>query len=78
MLEGSAAVMLSMCLNCHYYFSFVQLAFGAAILNIHIPLMLGDLVNIVARYLSDHAGDYVGEIRAPALRLLGLYGLQVS
>lgn len=54
----------------------VLLAFGAAILNIQIPLMLGDLVNVVARYLREQAGDYVHEIRAPALKLLGLYGLQ--
>lgn len=60
-----------------YIFSF-QLAFGAAILNIKIPLMLGDLVNVVARYLREHTPSYVEEIRGPALKLLGLYGLQVS
>lgn len=54
----------------------VLLAFGAAILNIHIPLMLGELVNVVARYLREQGGNYVNEIRAPALKLLGLYGLQ--
>lgn len=54
----------------------IVLAFGAAILNIQIPLMLGDLVNVVARYLREQAGNYVHEIRAPALKLLGLYGLQ--
>ncbi|CAL1579470.1 unnamed protein product [Knipowitschia caucasica] len=54
----------------------VVLAFGAAILNIHIPLMLGELVNVVARYLREQAGNYVQEIRVPALKLLGLYGLQ--
>lgn len=58
-------------------FSF-QLAFGAAILNIQIPLMLGDLVNIVARYLREHTGNYAYEIRGPAMKLLGLYGIQVS
>lgn len=40
--------------------------------------MLGDLVNVVARYLRDHARNYVQEIRGPALKLLALYGLQVS
>ncbi|RVE61733.1 hypothetical protein OJAV_G00176070 [Oryzias javanicus] len=54
----------------------VVLAFGAAILNIQIPLMLGDLVNVVARFLRDNTGNYVGEITAPALKLLGLYGIQ--
>ncbi|KPP78935.1 ATP-binding cassette sub-family B member 8, mitochondrial-like, partial [Scleropages formosus] len=54
----------------------VALAFGAAILNIQIPLMLGDLVNVVARYLREHAGNYIQEVRAPALKLLAYYGLQ--
>ncbi|XP_054625037.1 mitochondrial potassium channel ATP-binding subunit [Dunckerocampus dactyliophorus] len=54
----------------------VLLAFGAAILNIQIPLMLGDLVNVVARYLKEHTGNYVREIRGPAFKLLGLYGIQ--
>ncbi|XP_028988227.1 mitochondrial potassium channel ATP-binding subunit [Betta splendens] len=54
----------------------VVLAFGAAILNIQIPLMLGDLVNVVARYLREHTGNYVHEIRGPAVKLLGLYGFQ--
>ncbi|XP_034039238.1 mitochondrial potassium channel ATP-binding subunit [Thalassophryne amazonica] len=54
----------------------VVLAFGAAILNIHIPLILGDLVNVVAHYLRDHVGNYVQEIQGPALKLLGLYGIQ--
>uniref|UniRef100_A0A3B4AP39 Mitochondrial potassium channel ATP-binding subunit n=1 Tax=Periophthalmus magnuspinnatus TaxID=409849 RepID=A0A3B4AP39_9GOBI len=54
----------------------VVFAFGAAILNIQIPLMLGDLVNVVARYLREQAGNYIHEIRVPALKLLGLYGLQ--
>lgn len=54
----------------------VVLAFGAAVLNIEIPLMLGDLVNVVASYMRDHAGNYMREISNPALKLLGLYGLQ--
>ncbi|KAM9720319.1 mitochondrial potassium channel ATP-binding subunit [Menidia menidia] len=54
----------------------VVLAFGAAILNIEIPLMLGDLVNVVARHLREHTGNYVNEIRGPALKLLGMYAIQ--
>ncbi|XP_058490076.1 mitochondrial potassium channel ATP-binding subunit [Solea solea] len=54
----------------------VVLAFGAAILNIQIPLMLGDLVNVVARYLREHTGTFVHEIQGPALKLLALYGAQ--
>ncbi|KAM8839634.1 mitochondrial potassium channel ATP-binding subunit [Synchiropus picturatus] len=54
----------------------VALAFGAAIVNIQIPLMLGELVNVVARHLREHAEDFLREIRGPALKLLGLYGVQ--
>ncbi|KAG7455297.1 hypothetical protein MATL_G00254940 [Megalops atlanticus] len=54
----------------------IVLAFGAAALNIQIPLMLGDLVNVVARYMREHPGNYLREIRGPAFKLLGLYGLQ--
>lgn len=64
-----------MCIDPCFLF---QLAFGAAILNIKIPLLLGDLVNVVAQYLREHTPSYVHEIRGPALKLLGLYGLQVS
>uniref|UniRef100_H3CSU7 Mitochondrial potassium channel ATP-binding subunit n=1 Tax=Tetraodon nigroviridis TaxID=99883 RepID=H3CSU7_TETNG len=54
----------------------VVLAFAAAILNIKIPLMLGDLVNVVAQFLREHARNYIQEISRPALKLLALYGLQ--
>ncbi|KAI4875035.1 hypothetical protein NFI96_013000 [Prochilodus magdalenae] len=54
----------------------IILAFGAAALNIQIPLMLGDLVNVVAQHMREHAGNYMRDIQAPALKLLGLYGLQ--
>lgn len=40
--------------------------------------MLGNLVNVVARYLREQTGNYVQEMRGPALKLLGLYGIQVS
>lgn len=56
--------------------SAVVLAFGAAILNIHIPLMLGDLVNVVARFLRDQTRSYIQEIKGPAMNLLGLYLIQ--
>ncbi|XP_006006961.1 mitochondrial potassium channel ATP-binding subunit [Latimeria chalumnae] len=54
----------------------VIFAFGAALLNIQIPLMLGELVNVVARYTRQHAGNYLNDVKAPALKLLSFYGLQ--
>ncbi|KAM6450971.1 mitochondrial potassium channel ATP-binding subunit isoform 2-T2 [Liasis olivaceus] len=52
----------------------VLFAFGAAILNIQIPLLLGQMVNVVARHMR--VGDYLRLVREPALRLLSIYGLQ--
>ncbi|XP_063780725.1 mitochondrial potassium channel ATP-binding subunit [Pseudophryne corroboree] len=54
----------------------VILAFGAALLNIQIPLILGELVNVVSRYTREHAGDYLREVRGPAMKLLCLYAAQ--
>uniref|UniRef100_A0A672ZGE2 Mitochondrial potassium channel ATP-binding subunit n=1 Tax=Sphaeramia orbicularis TaxID=375764 RepID=A0A672ZGE2_9TELE len=56
----------------------VVLAFGAAILNIPIPLMLGDLVNVVAQYLRGQSGNYVREIRGPSLICAIVQGLLTS
>ncbi|XP_007444072.1 ATP-binding cassette sub-family B member 8, mitochondrial [Python bivittatus] len=52
----------------------VLFAFGAAMLNIQIPLLLGQMVNVVAKHMR--VGDYLRLVREPALRLLSLYGLQ--
>lgn len=58
---------LQWCFNCIGMLSdfrpimiFFQLAFGAAILNIQIPL-LGNLVNIVARYMREHTGNCMSD-----------------
>ncbi|XP_063159260.1 mitochondrial potassium channel ATP-binding subunit isoform X2 [Candoia aspera] len=52
----------------------VLFAFGAAFLNIQIPLLLGQMVNVVAKHMR--VGDYLRLVREPALRLLSIYGLQ--
>ncbi|XP_013916653.1 PREDICTED: ATP-binding cassette sub-family B member 8, mitochondrial-like [Thamnophis sirtalis] len=52
----------------------IVFAFGAAMLNIHIPLLLGQMVNVVAKHMR--VGDYLRMVRQPALRLLTIYGLQ--
>ncbi|XP_074841486.1 mitochondrial potassium channel ATP-binding subunit [Carettochelys insculpta] len=54
----------------------VVFALGTALLNIRIPVLLGELVNVVARCAQQHVGSYLREVRRPALRLLLLYGLQ--
>ncbi|XP_065442644.1 mitochondrial potassium channel ATP-binding subunit isoform X2 [Chrysemys picta bellii] len=54
----------------------VLLALGVALLNIRIPLLLGELVDVVARCTRGQAGHYLRAVRRPALRLLLLYSLQ--
>ncbi|NWX27397.1 ABCB8 protein, partial [Notiomystis cincta] len=56
----------------------VVLALGAALLNVRIPVLLGQLVNVVARCARGHVPTYLREVRRPALRLLAAYCLQVS
>ncbi|NXA63144.1 ABCB8 protein, partial [Mohoua ochrocephala] len=52
------------------------LALGAALLNVRIPVLLGQLVNVVARCARGHVSTYLREVRRPALRLLAVYCLQ--
>ncbi|XP_068529170.1 mitochondrial potassium channel ATP-binding subunit isoform X1 [Anas acuta] len=54
----------------------VVLALGAALLNVRIPVLLGHLVNVVARGAQSRLAGYLRAARPPALRLLGLYCLQ--
>ncbi|XP_073191064.1 mitochondrial potassium channel ATP-binding subunit isoform X2 [Lepidochelys kempii] len=54
----------------------VVFALGVALLNIRIPMLLGELVNVVARCTQQRVGTYLREVRRPALRLLLLYSLQ--
>ncbi|NWY43912.1 ABCB8 protein, partial [Sylvia atricapilla] len=56
----------------------IVLALGAALLNVRIPVLLGQLVNVVARCARGHVPTYLREVRRPALRLLAVYCLQVS
>lgn len=56
----------------------LQLALGAALLNVRIPVLLGQLVDVVARCARGHVATYLREVRRPALRLLAVYCLQVS
>ncbi|NWZ88040.1 ABCB8 protein, partial [Poecile atricapillus] len=54
----------------------VLLALGAALLNVRIPVLLGQLVNVVARCARGHVPTYLREVRRPALSLLAVYCLQ--
>ncbi|NWI08317.1 ABCB8 protein, partial [Crypturellus soui] len=52
------------------------LALAAALLNVCIPALLGDLVDVVARGARGPLTTYLREARPLALRLLALYALQ--
>lgn len=54
----------------------IVLALGAALVNVQIPLLLGQLVEIVAKYTRDHVGSFLNESRNLSTKLLLLYGLQ--
>lgn len=54
----------------------IVLALGAALVNVQIPLLLGQLVEIVAKYTRDHVGSFLSESRHLSTKLLLLYGLQ--
>lgn len=49
-------------------------AFGAALLNVQIPLLLGKVVNVVAQHME--MTEYLRGVHRPALRLLAIYALQ--
>jgi hypothetical protein len=65
----------SVCPLCSAWF---QLALGAALINVQIPLLLGQLVEIVAKYTRDHMGSFTSESRSLGTQLLILYGIQVQ
>uniref|UniRef100_A0A8I5T7B2 Mitochondrial potassium channel ATP-binding subunit n=1 Tax=Pongo abelii TaxID=9601 RepID=A0A8I5T7B2_PONAB len=54
----------------------VVLALGAALVNVQIPLLLGQLVEIVAKYTRDHVGSFMTESQNLSTHLLILYGVQ--
>uniref|UniRef100_A0A452UQZ7 Mitochondrial potassium channel ATP-binding subunit n=1 Tax=Ursus maritimus TaxID=29073 RepID=A0A452UQZ7_URSMA len=56
----------------------IVLALGAALVNVQIPLLLGQLVEIVAKYTRDHVGGFLTESRNLSTYLLILYGVQTG
>ncbi|XP_006873770.1 PREDICTED: ATP-binding cassette sub-family B member 8, mitochondrial [Chrysochloris asiatica] len=54
----------------------IVLALGAALVNVQIPLLLGQLVEIIAKYTREHIGSFLTESRSLGTRLLLLYGIQ--
>ena len=56
----------------------VQCAVGAAAANIQIPILLGEATNVVSKFTSQAAGNFLEEIKKPAMKLMAVYALQVG
>ncbi|XP_020833500.1 mitochondrial potassium channel ATP-binding subunit isoform X1 [Phascolarctos cinereus] len=54
----------------------IVLALGSAMVNVYIPLLLGQLVEIVRKYTQDHFGNFMSESRSLGFHLLTFYTLQ--
>ncbi|XP_030848744.1 ATP-binding cassette sub-family B member 8, mitochondrial isoform X2 [Strongylocentrotus purpuratus] len=60
-----------------YLLAAVASAMLAAFINVQIPLLLGDLVQVVSEFtVREHAGNYLDAVTRPALRLISAYGIQ--
>lgn len=52
-------------------------AFAVAMVNIELPLLLGNLVNAVSSLTSGaHSTDFLQVLREPAMKLISIYGAQ--
>ncbi|XP_078334780.1 mitochondrial potassium channel ATP-binding subunit-like [Crassostrea virginica] len=59
-----------------YLLAAVIAAVAAALVNIKVPLLLGDLVNVVSNLSKDTATDFINNIKTPAIKLMMFYGVQ--
>lgn len=53
----------------------IQTALAVAVVNIQIPLLLGEVVNVVST--AEAADSFLDSIRQPVLKLIYMYILQV-
>ena len=52
-------------------------AFAVAMVNIELPLLLGNLVNAVSSLTAgEHSTDFLQVLREPAMKLIAIYGAQ--
>ncbi|KAK7476898.1 hypothetical protein BaRGS_00031837 [Batillaria attramentaria] len=59
-----------------YLLAAVVSAVAAAALNIQIPILLGEVTNVVSKFTTDSAGNFLEDMKKPAVMLLATYGLQ--
>lgn len=48
-------------------------ALATALVNIRIPLVVGELVNVLSKFAKDNTGSFFEEISKPAMKLIGAY-----
>ncbi|KAF2355966.1 ABC transporter type 1 transmembrane domain [Trinorchestia longiramus] len=63
----------------HYFIGAVATALVVALANVQIPMLLGDLVNVVAEYSRGTTGDvqqFWKDITTPAVQLIKIYLVQ--
>lgn len=51
-------------------------ALATAVVNIKLPLMVGEVVNVVSQFTKDSGKDFIEEIKKPAMRLIVTYLIQ--
>ncbi|XP_048729281.2 mitochondrial potassium channel ATP-binding subunit-like [Ostrea edulis] len=59
-----------------YLLAAVMAAVAAALVNIKIPLLLGDVVNVVSNMNKEATSDFISNLKVPAVKLLMFYGVQ--
>ena len=72
---GAAAINIQVLI---LFFLSLQSAVGAAAINIQVPILLGQVTNVVSKFTADNVGDFLEEIKKPAMKLMGVYALQVG
>lgn len=58
-----------------------QSALIVSLANIQIPLLLGEIVNVVARFTGEHTeegNNYIKEITVPTVKIIKFYVAQVE
>ncbi|XP_064600276.1 mitochondrial potassium channel ATP-binding subunit-like isoform X2 [Liolophura sinensis] len=59
-----------------YLIAAIISALGVALVNVRIPLLLGDVVNVVSKFTVETATSFMDDIKIPALHLIAYYGIQ--
>ena len=54
-----------------------QCALATAVVNIKLPLMVGEVVNVISEFAKDTTRNFIDDIKKPALRLIATYLIQV-